>query len=99
MKMPIGFRCRSVHAISSVLLVSVLLPAGPIHGSASDDDGVSSGVVVEEVTEEPAAGKAGIRPGDVILSWSRTAAPSASGAAESPFDLVEVEVEQSPHGP
>ncbi len=62
-----------------------------------------SGVVVEEVDESFAAYEAGLRPGDVLLGWERSASPPAnaepaSGAIDSPFDLREVEIEQAPRG-
>jgi CHAT domain-containing protein/Tfp pilus assembly protein PilF len=60
-------------------------------------------VVVEEVTPHFAAAEAGIQPGDVILSWSRAAAPPENpspvrGRVESPFDLAVAEAEQWPRG-
>src|SRR5262245_47308212 len=61
------------------------------------------GVFVEEVTNDGAAAKAGIQPGDIILGWSRAAGQpanpeAAQGAINFPFDLTEVEVEQPPRG-
>lgn len=63
----------------------------------------SSGVVVEEVVDGFAAHKAGLRPGDTLLRWQRAASSPANpepadGAIDSPFDLVEVEIEQAPRG-
>jgi len=59
-----------------------------------------NGLVVEEVAKGSAAEKAGIRPGDRLLSWSRPALgagePALEGPLEQPFDLVEVEIEQAP---
>jgi CHAT domain-containing protein/tetratricopeptide (TPR) repeat protein len=80
-----------------VLLVCVLVLAGPLHGPSAD--GVSAGVVVEEVAEESAAEKAGIQAGDEIRSWSLAATPPAGGRLQSPFDLADVEIEHSPRGP
>ncbi len=61
------------------------------------------GIVVEEVDEGFAAHKAGLRPGDVLLSWQRAASPPAnpepaSGNLDSPFDLDDVKIEQAPRG-
>ena len=61
------------------------------------------GVVVEEVRAGFAAEKAGIEPGDLLLSWQRSASPpanpeSARGDFLSPFDLLAVELEQAPRG-
>ncbi len=62
-----------------------------------------SGVVVEAVVEGFAAHKAGLQAGDTLLRWQRAASPPANpepadGAIDSPFDLVEVEMEQAPRG-
>ncbi len=50
-----------------------------------------------------AAEKAGIKPGDILLSWQRGANPPANphaarGDFQSPFDVREVEIEQAPRG-
>lgn len=71
--------------------------------SPSADAGVDQGVVVEEVTHGYAGQAAGLQPGDLILSWSREANPpanpqAAEGEIRTPFDLVEVEIEQAPRG-
>ena len=62
-----------------------------------------SGVVVEAVAASSAAAKAGVAPGDVLLSWSRAATPSeprpAEGTIESPFDIGDLRTEQFPRGP
>jgi CHAT domain-containing protein/Tfp pilus assembly protein PilF len=84
---------------SWLLLVAALLVAGPVHGDDSQ-----AGVVVEEVAEGSAAAKAGMQPGDVIISWARAPAPpanpqAAQGPIASPFDFRDVEVEQAPRGP
>ena len=52
------------------------------------------GVVVEEVGKSSAGEKAGIKPGDVVLSWVRAAVPPANpvearGEIGSPFELDE----------
>jgi CHAT domain-containing protein len=74
---------------------SLLLAGALILGPPS----VGAGVVVERVAEESPAERAGIRPGDTILTWSRAAGPPAAGSFETPFDLADVEIEQSPRGP
>src|SRR5262245_51800444 len=71
----------------------LLMPAVSAQGSA--------GVVVESVEEGFAAQRAGLRTGDVLLSWERPSAPpanpdAAQGTLDSPFDLEEVESEQVP---
>jgi CHAT domain-containing protein/Tfp pilus assembly protein PilF len=62
-----------------------------------------AGAVVESVGKGSVAEAAGLRPGDLILSWRRAASPPAnprpaSGRVSSPFDLAWVEVEQAPRG-
>ena len=70
------------------------------------------GVVVEEVAAGSALEKAGIRAGDVLLSWQRRPNPprapdgaqdrgapdGARGRIASPFDWSWLEVEQAPRG-
>jgi CHAT domain-containing protein/tetratricopeptide (TPR) repeat protein len=53
------------------------------------------GVVVEKVNKESGGEKAGLREGDVLLSWSRD---DVQGKIESPFDFSYVVVEQQPRG-
>ncbi|MEP7010264.1 MAG: CHAT domain-containing protein [Acidobacteriota bacterium] len=64
---------------------------------------VLPGVVIEEIPEDSALKRAGLQPGDVILSWERLPNPpanpeGASGTIESPFDWMWLEVEQAPRG-
>ena len=80
------------------LFFSVAVAASPPETSASDP----RGAVVEETVEGFAAHRAGLEPGDVLLGWHRaasfTGSESASGHIDSPFDLLEVELEQAPRG-
>src|SRR5690348_10945846 len=55
----------------------------------------NQGVYVESVLKNSAGDSAGLRPGDIIRNWSRAV---ANGAIRSPFDLMEIETEQSPRG-
>ncbi len=62
-----------------------------------------NGVVIETVTPESLGARAGLRVGDVLLSWCRTAASTtgscvAEGRFESPFDFAEMDLEQAPRG-
>ena len=56
---------------------------------------VEPGVVVEEVEAGREGDKAGLKVGDVILSWSRG---DAAGKIESPFDFMWLKIEQRPRG-
>jgi CHAT domain-containing protein/Tfp pilus assembly protein PilF len=53
------------------------------------------GVVVEEVARNSGGDKAGLKQGDLLLTWSRG---DSKGNIESPFDLHEIEIEQQPRG-
>ncbi len=61
------------------------------------------GVVVESVLPHAAGATAGLRPGDLILAWSGTAAPAdarpAGGEIHTPYDLLPLEVELAPRRP
>src|SRR5262245_23158258 len=82
---------RSRFCISWLLLL--VLPTGPLR--ASRESAPPAGVVVAGVAPGSAADQAGLRPEDVILSWSR--AP-AQGSIASPFDLTQAVIEQAPRG-
>src|SRR5262249_52873611 len=91
---------RSALGVSSCLLLW-LAGAGPVGGE--DPAVLAPGVVADVMAKGSAAEKAGIKPGDVIVSWFRASSPPANpepvqGQLVSPFDLVEVEVEQAPRG-
>jgi CHAT domain-containing protein/tetratricopeptide (TPR) repeat protein len=95
---------RRIATLSRSLLCSFLVLAlSPRAKPATPQKSSSRGAVVEEVEKGKAGEKAGIQPGDMIVSWSRTATPPANpiaarGRLESPFDLLEVEFEQGPRG-
>jgi CHAT domain-containing protein/Tfp pilus assembly protein PilF len=71
-----------VHAQDSTLLAS--LPA------------LKKGLIIEQVTTNSQARRAGVRPGDLLLSWKRG---SLHGDFQSPFDLAHVFLEQAPRSP
>lgn len=72
----------------------------PVPGAVSVPPAPPTGLVVEEARAGTAAHKAGLLPGDVLLSWRRepVAVPGlpAAGELALPFDLVEVFLEQMP---
>jgi len=55
-----------------------------------------AGVVVESLSAQGAAARAGLRPGDILLSWRRR---QAAGPLRTCDDLAAVEIEQAPRGP
>ena len=90
---------RWMSSVPGILLcVTAPLALGQVAGD------VPAGIVVEAVTRDSAAEKAGMQPGDVILSWMRAGSPPANpqpaqGTIGSPFALADVESEQAPRGP
>ena len=77
----------------SLLALSPLLAAlatTPVPGEPEE------GTVIEEVDKGWAADRAGIRAGDLIVTWSRGG--EIGGPVRSPFDLHQLQVEQAPHG-
>jgi len=84
-----------------VAALAALLRAAPIDGQG--EGGGAAGFVVEEVAKGSPGEEVGIRSGDRIVAWSRAAAPPANpqaqeGVFESPFDLIELGLEQAPRG-
>jgi S1-C subfamily serine protease len=63
--------------------------------SSIDKQMFQPGAVVEEVTKNSAAEKAGLQEGDVLLAWTRD---DATGKIESPFDVSVIATEQAPRG-
>jgi CHAT domain-containing protein/tetratricopeptide (TPR) repeat protein len=59
------------------------------------DAATMPGVVVEDVVHRGEGEKAGLREGDILLTWSRG---DRKGDIHSPFDLAEIESEQEPLG-
>jgi CHAT domain-containing protein len=82
------------------VLALVFVAALPRVAAAAE----TAGVIVEQCLPAGAAGRAGVRAGDILVGWSRAPQPpanpeAASGELQSPFDLEDVEVEQAPRGP
>jgi CHAT domain-containing protein/tetratricopeptide (TPR) repeat protein len=87
--------------LSAALALALVTAAS--HTVLTQDQTPLRGVVVEEVGKGSAAGKAGIAPGDILLSWVRAAAPPANpdearGEIGSSFDFAAVQLEQAPRG-
>jgi CHAT domain-containing protein/tetratricopeptide (TPR) repeat protein len=73
-----------------VLLCAFLLPA-----AGQNSPQIQSGIVVEKFSKYFEGDQAGLRVGDVLLSWSRA---DQKGTLDSPFDLSLTEIEQAPLG-
>lgn len=91
---------RRVRQTVLLMLVSQVLTV--THAASRQREPVK-GIVVEEVPRHSEGEKAGIRSGDLLVSWTRTASPptssqSARGTLASPFDFVDLELEQRPRG-
>jgi CHAT domain-containing protein/tetratricopeptide (TPR) repeat protein len=89
-----------VKKLASILSSSVLLcafSAIPLaNASAAVEPVLKKGVIVESLIHNQEGEEAGIRPGDVLLAWSRG---DAKGQINSPFDLPYVRMEQASRGP
>src|SRR6267142_152534 len=84
-----------------LLFLWVLSPFGqiapPSAGKATFNSvaGLGPGVVVEKFFQGYEADQAGLREGDVLLTWSRG---DTSGELESPFDFMRIDTEQGARG-
>jgi CHAT domain-containing protein/Tfp pilus assembly protein PilF len=86
-----------------VSLVVLFVTGGPIAPGAERKAAPQSGIVVESVAKGSAGERAGLQPGDVLLSWVRLPSPPANptearGEMQTPFDWMDVETEQGPRG-
>src|SRR6185437_2892159 len=83
----------------TVLCLALVIPLCS-HGQSATAKAISSfqlrrGLVVEEVSKDSQAEKAGVHTGDMLLSWSRA---GVQGEFGSPFDLVYAFFEQASKG-
>ena len=62
------------------------------HGNSS----LKNGIVVEWVSKNSEGDHAGVRAGDILLSWKRG---ELRGELHSPFELSYLRIEQAPRGP
>lgn len=81
--------------IIAFLTACLICQGGSVTGTAKPVQELQPGVAVEKTQNSGEASKAGIQEGDILLSWAQA---DRSGALESPFDLVAVEIEQKPKG-
>jgi hypothetical protein len=84
----------NVRALAIVLLLVLSVAGSPIIQGAEQHGARQSGVVVESVAKGSAGDRAGLQPGDVLLSWVRKPAPPANrpgpGEIRNPFDWMDV---------
>jgi CHAT domain-containing protein len=89
------------HILSFGLLVLILLCPSPGAAEGEPDEAKAAGVVVESVKPRFTGAAADLQAGDLILSWSCAASPPAfpqpaNGEIHSPYDLLPLEIEDSP---
>ncbi len=70
-------------------------PESRHEGYTADPEQIKPGVVIEKVYESWEGARAGLKEGDVLLSWSRG---DSHGTIDSPFTLWWLEFEQRPQG-
>lgn len=87
---------RSIASFYALFQISVFAYGQISSDSITAASRSGKGIVVERVSKNTQAEKAGVRPGDILLNWKRG---DAKGEFESPFDLSHVFFEQAPRGP
>lgn len=87
---------RSITSFCVVLLIALSAHGQNSISALERRVQLQKGLVVEQVAQNTPAQKAGVHPGDILLSWKQA---SAHGEFESPFDLAYVFLEQAPRGP
>jgi len=85
----------STPAVIAILLLSTRSPSQSVTNPEDPKAGLPKGVIVESVSKNTEAARAGVKAGDVLLDWSRG---EASGEIGSPFDLPYVRFEQASRG-
>ncbi len=93
--------------LAGILLVIAGLLNVPTPRTTSEEVSVRprhAGVVLNEVKRDSVLGKAGLKSGDLLHAWKRPANPPSNpeavlGKIRSPFDWLDLEIEQAPRGP
>ncbi len=89
-------KCRDLTVALCVFFGLIVCAADGTNANQTNQaPAVRPGVVVEQVTKGSEADKAGIEPGDILLSWTRG---KAKGEIGSPFDLPYLRFEQAARG-
>jgi tetratricopeptide (TPR) repeat protein len=86
--------CKAVSALLAILL-DVTLCASSVANSPPTSRATESGLVVESVVKGRQADKLGVRPGDIMLNWTRG---DAKGIFDSPFVPAYIAIEQASRG-
>jgi len=87
---------RSIPTLCVVLAIPLWSNGQSATVEATSSFQLRRGLVVEDVSKNSQAEKAGVRTGDILLSWSRA---GIEGQFGSPFDLVYAFFEQASKGP
>lgn len=89
---------RNIAGLCSLALGSAAFAQGPIANNLPDPSSLQlkRGIVVEHVSRDGAAAKAGLLAGDLLLRWKRG---KAEGQFDSPFEIPFIFFDQSPKGP
>jgi CHAT domain-containing protein len=92
-----NFLKRRSYLVSYIMFVCVSLQSACAQQRFSQNQPlVKRGLVVESLIRDQEGEKAGIRPGDVLLRWSRG---KAAGNFEFPFQIFYLKNEQASRGP
>jgi CHAT domain-containing protein/Tfp pilus assembly protein PilF len=83
--------------VTSIIFLSLLRQTSCAQEPISENRlSLRGGLIVESLEKTREGARAGIHPGDILMSWSRG---DARGKLESPFDLLYLANEQASRGP
>lgn len=77
-------------------IVLLLIKPWRRHSHTGTAEDLGPGIIIEEVTKNSEAVKAGLQKGDFVFRWRRG---NEKGPISSPFDISSAETEQAPLGP